>query len=277
MKRLFRSLTFALLITIGLSARLQSADVDQKLNQQRREFKKEINESVRLQYLLYLPEGYEAAKKNWPLLLFLHGAGERGNDLSRVAFHGPPMLVTASPRAKTNESDDDKTKRMESIDLVRKNFIVVSPQCPTGDWWHADELSALLDEIEAKYRVDKSRVYLTGLSMGGYGSWELGLTQPGRFAAIAPICGGGNSIVPLLNRYDPARAKAMQSLPIWAFHGGKDTTVVVNESERMIALLKRLGNKTAKLTVYPNAGHDSWTETYNNPEFYRWLLAQKRE
>ncbi len=277
MKRFIFSLLAVLVISNSESGRLQSAEIDSKLNQQRLEFKKETEESVRLEYLLYLPEGYATGKKNWPLLLFLHGAGERGNDLTRVAFHGPPMLVSAAPRAGKNESDEDRAKRMESTELLRKNFIIISPQCPAGSWWRADELSALLDDIEATHRVDKARIYLSGLSMGGYGSWELGLTHPERFAAVAPICGGGNSIVPLLNRYEPARAKAMQSLPIWAFHGGKDSTVVVNESERMIELLKRLGNKTPKLTIYPNAGHDSWTETYNNPEFYRWLLAQKRE
>lgn len=253
-----------------------SADAD--LNQSSQVFETKLTASVRLQYLLHLPGGHAAdATKRWPLILFLHGAGERGTDLKKVAVHGPPMLVTKSPRARKNESETEQARRIESGKLLRENFIIVSPQCADGDWWHADQLMPLLDEIEAKHRVDKTRIYLTGLSMGGYGSWELGLTHPERFAAVAPICGGSNLIVPLLAGRVSERSKAMKSLPIWAFHGGKDTVVPPNESERVVALLNKLGNQDAKLTVYPEAGHDSWTESYGNPEFYRWLLAHQRK
>ncbi|RKY05749.1 MAG: hypothetical protein DRP66_10235 [Planctomycetota bacterium] len=115
-------------------------------------------------------------------------------------------------------------------------------------------------------KVDESRIYLTGLSMGGYGSWSLGCDHPERFAAIAPICGGG----------EPFFARKLKNTPIWAFHGGKDNTVPLKKSEDMVIAVKKAGGD-AKLTVYPQAGHDSWTETYNNPEFYEWFLKHSKQ
>jgi predicted peptidase len=126
-------------------------------------------------------------------------------------------------------------------------------------------LNALLDSVTRHYRVDKKRVYLTGLSMGGYGTWALAAAHPEKFAAIAPICGGGN----------PADAPKLAKLPIWVFHGGKDTTVPLQRSQEMVDAIKSAGGDP-KFTIYPDAGHDSWTETYNNPEFYQWLLSQAR-
>ncbi len=143
-------------------------------------------------------------------------------------------------------------------------FVVVSPQSPRGGW-NADALNALLDEVLTRNKIDPDRVYLTGLSMGGSGSWELGTSYPERFAAVAPICGGGN----------PRFAVRLKGVPVWAFHGAKDRTVPVARTEAMISALKEAGCE-AKLTVYPEAGHDSWTETYNNPELYKWFLEQKR-
>lgn len=186
-------------------------------------------------------------------MLFLHGAGERGTNVSKVAFHGPPKIVKAQPEFP---------------------FIVVSPQCPSGEIWNNASLLALLDQIESKYKVDKSRVYLTGLSMGGYGTWSLGLAHPERFAAIAPICGGGDTIGVLL--LNPRHEKAFKSLGIWAFHGGKDEVVRLSESERMVKAVNDHGGN-AKLTVYPDAGHDAWTETYNNPELYNWFMKFQRK
>ncbi len=202
-------------------------------------------------YLLFLPDGYgQDPARRWPLILFLHGAGERGDDIWRVAIHGPPK-----------------------VDTVKAGFpfVVVSPQCPEGRTWSNDLLLALLDEVEAQYAVDPHRVYLTGLSMGGYGTWSLGLSHPERFAAIAPICGGGAMIGPML-----ADRKPLASLPVWAFHGAKDPVVPVEESRRMVRLLQRLGARDVKLTVYPDAGHDSWTRTYADPELYAWFLKHTR-
>jgi predicted peptidase len=152
-------------------------------------------------------------------------------------------------------------------------FIVVSPQCPEGEIWSKELLLALLDEVVRTRAVDTNRVYLTGLSMGGYGTWNLGLSHPERFAAIVPICGGGEMISILLAHDE----KALKSLGVWAFHGGKDPVVPVEESQRMVQLLKRRGVTDVKLTIYPEAGHDSWTEAYNDPELYKWLLAHQRQ
>lgn len=209
---------------------------------------------MNVDYLLFLPKGYSArADQRWPLILFLHGAGERGTNVWKVATHGP-------------------TKHLgEHSDFP---FIVVSPQCPAQQIWSKDVLVGLLEDVLARYAVDTNRVYLTGLSMGGYGTWDLGLTCPEKFAAIVPICGGGQMISVLLSSRD--KAPALRSLGVWAFHGAKDPVVPVQESQRMVDALKKVGVGEVKFTVYPEAQHDSWTETYKNPELYRWLLQHER-
>jgi predicted peptidase len=197
-----------------------------------------------LRYLLYLPEDYDRDPgKDWPLILFLHGSGERGDDLETVKNYG---------LAKKLESWPDCP------------FIVVSPQCPAGLAWFFkfDALTGLLDLIEQNYRVDRQRVYLTGLSMGGNGTWELATLHPERFAAIAPICGRGISLSPM---------EQLKEMPIWVFHGAKDPVVPISESERMVEGLRNIGNEV-RFTVYPDAGHNSWTATYDNPELYAWFL-----
>jgi predicted peptidase len=206
---------------------------------------KELNRDykVRLKYLLYLPKDYES-KKAWPLVLFLHGAGERGDNLDLVKKHGPPKLVAEGKEFP---------------------FVLVSPQCLAGRWWEPVELSALLDEVEEKHKIDKDRVYVTGLSMGGFGTWTLEAYAPKRFAAIVPICGGGEPII----------VKLVPQVPTWVFHGAKDPAVPVARSEDMVKALKAAG-ATVKFTVYPDAFHDSWTQAYNDPKLYEWLLAQKR-
>jgi len=212
-------------------------------------FKSVVQKEVEIHYLLHLPEGYENSLEPAPLLLFLHGAGERGSDLEKVARHGPPALIA---RGEWNQP-----------------FIVVSPQCPADAWWtdglQTDTLEALLDHIEKNYRVDKNRIYVTGLSMGGFGTWRLATENPQRFAAIAPICGGG----------DPFHAKRIKELPVWVFHGAKDDVVPILSSEIMVNALKQVGNDV-KFTVYPDTGHDSWVAAYDTPELYEWLLQQKR-
>jgi predicted peptidase len=200
---------------------------------------------VKLDYLLYLPDDYDQ-KESWPLVVFLHGAGERGTDLEKVKVHGPPKLI-------------EQGKSLPAI--------VVSPQCAPGRWWHSQllELTALIDEVESKYKVDKDRVYLTGLSMGGFGTWALAAYTPDRFAALVPICGGGEVLA----------TRALTKVPIWVFHGAKDPVVPLKRSEDMVEGLKR-AKAEPKFTVYPDASHDSWTATYDNPEVWEWLFAQKR-
>lgn len=222
--------------------------------QQTKSFKGKITRTVCSRYLLFLPRGYDTAKaKRWPLILFLHGAGERGSKLARVKAHGPPKIVQEKPGFP---------------------FIVVSPQCPAGHRWDNDLLLALLDDVLKKHRVDPKRVYLTGVSMGGFGTWSLGLAHPERFAAIAPICGGGDPLVLLLA--DPRKGRALRTLPVWAFHGARDPVVRVGESERMVEAMRRMGAAEVRLKIYPEAEHDSWTETYDNPELYDWFLAHHR-
>ncbi len=203
----------------------------------------EVQIPLTMDYLLFLPEDYDK-KDSWPLMLFLHGAGERGDDLELVKKHGPPKIV-------------DTKKDFP--------FILVSPQCKSRRWWEPFGLTALLDDVVAKYKVDENRIYVTGLSMGGFGTWSLASHTPDRFAAIVPICGGG----------EPYWTRRFAHLPVWVFHGGKDPVVPLERSEEMVEALKKHGGNV-KFTVYADAGHDSWTETYDNPELYEWLLQQKR-
>jgi len=209
-------------------------------------FQKEVVKQVSLSYLLFLPEGH-GASESWPLMLFLHGMGERGNDLEMVKKHGPPRIVEQQPEFR---------------------FVVVSPQCPENERWQTDELMALVEGVVAQYAIDETRIYVTGLSMGGYGTWLLAGEHPERFAAIAPICGGGSR--------HSARSIAEAKLPVWVFHGAEDPTVPIEESQRMVDMIQRFGSE-AKFTIYPEAQHDSWTETYDDPELYDWLLSHQRE
>ncbi|MGB9623674.1 MAG: prolyl oligopeptidase family serine peptidase [Phycisphaerae bacterium] len=207
---------------------------------------KTIVRTVECRYLLFLPEEYGRDRaRRWPLLLFLHGAGERGDDLNLLKRHGPPKIVEKDPHFP---------------------FIVVAPQCPANRFGFAnDVLIALLDDVIARYAVDPDRVYVTGLSMGGYGTWSLACAYPERFAAIVPICGKGETW----------QAGNLKHVPVWAFHGAKDTVVPPEGSEKMVEAVRRNGGE-AKLTIYPEAGHDSWTATYDNPELYEWLLKHRR-
>ena len=204
-----------------------------------------IVKKLHLDYLLYLPEEYGKEKsKEWPLVLFLHGSGERGSDLAKVTIHGPAKLVAQGKQFP---------------------FILVSPQCPDNRRWEADELDAMLDDIIGRYSIDARRVYCTGLSMGGFGTWDVACTYPEKFAAIAPVCGGG----------EPFKASTLKNIPVWVFHGAKDNVVPPERSQEMVTAIQKNGG-TVKFTLYPDAGHDSWTATYDNPELYEWLLAQHR-
>ncbi|MFK7788648.1 MAG: prolyl oligopeptidase family serine peptidase [Phycisphaeraceae bacterium] len=236
-----------MLKTLALSFALLLAMQGLAMNQNEARFEVEVKETKTLDYLIALPEGYEADGDDVPLLLFLHGAGERGNDLKKVKLHGPPMMV---------ENGHDF------------GAIVVSPQCPKDSWWswEIDTLIALLDKIEAQYNVDPKRIYVTGLSMGGYGTFALAARQPERFAAAVPVCGGGVY-------FD---AKRLANTPTWAFHGENDRVVPLEESTRMIEIMNRRGGKRAKLTTYPGVGHNSWDKAYDDEAMWKWLFEQKR-
>ena len=208
-------------------------------------FYREVLQTYEANYLIYLPEGYESDSKQWPLVLFLHGAGERGSDIELVKRNGPPKLVEEGQKFP---------------------FILVSPQCPERAIWDNKLLIALLDEVESKYNVDKCRVYLTGLSMGGHATWSLAIQSPERFAAIIPVCGRGY----------PQDVYVLKDVPVWVFHGQKDDIVSIIDGQKMVNALENAGG-FVKFTIYPEAGHDAWTETYNNPEVYIWLLSHSLE
>ncbi len=196
------------------------------------------------QYLRYLPPGYaEDREKRWPLVLFLHGAGERGRDLEMIKRHGLPKLIDAGK------------------DFP---FVVVSPQCPPGEWWNIFALEGLIEQAARERRIDRDRIYVTGLSMGGFGTWALAVRHPERYAAILPICGGGERQL----------ARVLREMPVWAFHGEADPVVPVERSEEMIEAIKKRGG-SPRLTVYPGVKHDSWTATYENPDIYEWMLRQR--
>jgi predicted peptidase len=217
-----------------------------------------------LRYLLFTPKDYKAGGKKWPMMLFLHGIGEcSDSDISRVKTHGPALMVDSRP------------------DFP---FVVVTPQLPlpagyiegkkyspeqivalASDAWKAEPLIQLVDHVATKANIDPDRIYVTGLSMGGFGTWRLVATHPERFAAAVPICGGG----------EPEKmATALSRVPIWAFHGAKDPVVPVAFSQQMVDAVRRAGGDV-KLTIYPEAQHNSWKETYENQEVYEWLLAHR--
>jgi predicted peptidase len=206
-------------------------------------------------YLVFLPADYhDHDSKRWPVILFLHGIGECGTDVWRTAIHGPLNYVKKHP------------------DFP---FILVSPQCPVGDKWSNEAVLSVLNDVVGRYAVDTNRIYLTGLSQGGFGVWNLATTYPQRFAAVAPISGGGDVLGFIVVKWNKERTEPMLHLPFWVFHGGKDPVVPVAEDLRMVEALKKFGDADVKLTIYPQGQHDAWTETYNNPELYRWFLQHR--
>lgn len=216
-----------------------------------------------LRYRLMSPPRQEAGKK-YPLVLFYHGAGERGADNTKQLIHG--MADFASQQNRT-----------------KYPCFVLAPQCPNGQQWvdtpwtlpahtmpaepaPALKLSLdLVDALEKELPIDSTRIYVTGLSMGGFGVWDAIQRQPTRFAAAAPVCGGG----------DTALAKSIAAVPLWAFHGDQDTVVKPSRSQDMVEALKAAGG-SPRLTLYPGVGHNSWAPTYRNPEFYAWLFQQQK-
>lgn len=215
-------------------------------------FKTTITEDLTLTYLLELPEGYrEENSDGFPLLLFLHGMGERGNNLEMLYVNGIPKILR---------------------DGTSLPFITLMPQCPETTFWpeESKSLKLLLDDIIEKYNVDTSRIYITGLSMGGYGTYEMLTRYPDLFAAGIPICGGIGSMYARMN------LPALKDIPLWIFHGEKDDVVPVAESREIYSYLKSIGHEHISLTLYPDLKHDSWTRTYDNDEIYDFLLKYRK-
>ncbi len=206
-----------------------------------------FNSSVDLNYLLYLPEDYDPHRKEgYPTILFLHGAGERGDSVQALTMWGPPKIA--------------KEKGLP--------FIVISPQCPKGHWWTSMMYSVkeLLDHSIKTYNIDTTRIYLTGLSMGGYGTFEFSLLYPEYFAAVAPMCGGGTpSMVNFVKSYPP----------IWVFHGDKDKIVPLESSQIMVDAMKKAGFDV-KFTIYKNEDHYMFRKAYRESGLFDWFLEHHK-
>jgi len=200
-------------------------------------------------YVVFIPAAYKTDGEPFRVILFLHGMGESGSDGIAQTTEGIGPAITRSQKPFP--------------------FIVVMPQSPERSWM-ADSTDgqtaiAILDEVGKEYKLDPNRTYLSGLSMGGYGTWSLSATYPERWAAIVPICGGG----------DPADAEKIKHIPCWCFHGAKDQTVPVQRSREMIDALKKAGGKP-QYTEYKDVGHNSWDPAYGTAKLYDWLLEQKK-
>lgn len=203
----------------------------------------------KLNYLLFIPDPHgKDRSKMWPVILFLHGSGERGNNPELVKKHGIPKIVEGTPGFP---------------------FIAVSPQCPGGSTWgsHLPMLNALLDHVLGNYAGNPHRVYLTGISMGGNGVWQLAARYPRRFAALAPVSGYGRA-----SEGFPEKVCILKKVPVWVFHGARDRMVPVNESEKLVDVLRGCGGNV-RFTKYPDCGHNCWTRMYKDPKIYRWFLS----
>ncbi|HUG70263.1 MAG TPA: prolyl oligopeptidase family serine peptidase [Pirellulaceae bacterium] len=243
----------------GMMANANGADVAVE----RFEMRVFESEQGSLPYRLLRPKNYDASRR-YPLVIFYHGAGERGDDNVKQLVHGMNDLA----------SDDVMDKYP---------CFVIAPQCPDEDQWVDTPWTAdahqmpekptepmrlsleLMTSLQSEFSIDEDRLYVTGLSMGGFGVWDAIQRHPHRFAAALPICSGG----------DPVFAKHIAHIPIWAFHGDADPAVKPKRSQDMVAALKAAGG-SPKYTEYPGVGHNSWTATYANREVYAWLFAQQR-
>lgn len=200
-------------------------------------------------FQLFLPQGVEPALRDdgarWPLMLFLHGSGERGSDIARVKLHGPPKIADRDPRFP---------------------FILASPLLPADEDWDQAKLDRILVHLQRSLPVDPERIYLTGLSRGAHATWRWAAAEPERFAAIAPVAGRGN----------PDTACKLKDLPVWALHGDRDDVVTPEGSFAMARAIRACGGRTSRLTIYPDLGHNAWDPAYDDPALYLWLLSHRR-
>ncbi|QHW31741.1 phospholipase [Paenibacillus rhizovicinus] len=199
-----------------------------------------------LPYLLHQPDRSSDSGAKWPLILFLHGRDQRGNDVEQLKIRGLPRIAEDNPAFP---------------------FIVLAPQCPSYYIWPMvfDGITALLDEVIASCPVDPERIFVTGLSMGGYGAWDLAMEYPERFAGVVPVCGSGS----------PERIGRLRDVQVWAFHGTRDEVVPVEEARELISALGDCGGN-GRLTEYPEGGHAIWEEAYATEELYSWFFRQRK-
>lgn len=219
-----------------------------------------------LKYLLQTPAG-EKPDDGWPVLLFLHGYGECGDDLQQVKVHGPPKLTG-------------------QFDLLA-NCVIVSPQCPKDSWWRVEALRVLMEEVVASHPdIDPKRRYVTGLSMGGYGIWSYLSHYPDDFVAAVPICGGSDPLrlpknrppekIGVKNEFDPQGLRRAADVPVWTFHGTEDEAVPIEETERIVQMLKDAGSTSIRYTIYEDTGHvGAWEKAYEDRQVWTWLFEQR--
>jgi len=207
--------------------------------------KLETNHSETLLYYLYFPQEYEKTDKEFPILLFLHGGGEAGAEsLEALKSGGPPKLIAEGKQFP---------------------FLILAPQNPhKKKWWNTNAVKQLLDNIVDEYRVNKKRIYLTGLSRGGGAAWEMAAQYPDTFAAMAVVCG----MTP-----KPYASWIHKALPIWVFHGEEDQSIPISESEEMVRILRKMGHQV-KFTRYPKVGHNAWDKAYTTDALYDWFMEQ---
>ncbi len=247
MKRMICCITFSILTTWKLSG-FCTAETPTPGPGKQVEQTFETSDGASVAYLLYLPKDYDLEKKS-PLILFLHGRGESYGELSLVAKWGPPRFAARGDEL---------------------SYVLVSPQCPGNDSWNKPtqqkRLIELLDHIAKTYSIDEEHICLTGLSMGGHGSWRMAADQPQRFSAVVPICGGG----------DPADAEKLKDLPIWVFHGDRDGAVPFQRSVDMVEAIKEAGGDKIRFTSLEHIGHNCWSAAYATPELFDWIRQQTR-
>ncbi len=208
----------------------------------------QIKTKANYSYLLYLPRDCSKQTNKYPLVIYLHGASQRGNDLNKLKGYGLPYLI----------------EKGQNFD-----FIIASPQCPDDKYWTLEDwFDSLYLDLITKYKIDSTRVYVTGISMGGYGVYGVGMDYPDKFAALIPLCGGCFDS-------DTSRICNLKNTPIWAFHGTADTIIPISETERIVNALKKC-NGNIKYTRLENEGHHLQFLYEKNPEIYEWMLKQKK-
>ncbi len=204
----------------------------------------------KIRYWIFLPPKYGIEEREWPLVMFLHGAGERGKSLESL-------------RQNVQINFLQPTQSVDELNEIP--FVVVAPQCPAKQYWIPSQIRGVLDEVLRYCSIDMKRIYLTGHSMGAFGTWKFASTYPDLFAAIVPVSGGGQTAV----------VKNLIDIPTWAFHGEKDTVVPPRRSTSLVNVLKIVGGD-AKVTLLPKLGHSICRETYSRPELWHWLLSKEK-
>ena len=234
MKKLKIVFPLSLLLIFG---NLHSQEIKSSLN-------KEISKTKQISYILDYPQN---AKGKVPLMVFLHGSGERGNDLEKVKLNGP----------------------FQYKNLIPEPVAILAPQCQAGEWWDTEAIFYLIKEIQQKYRIDDSKIILTGLSMGGWGTLKLAMEHPEVFSAVVPVC-------PPVDRLMKVRAGQYSELPMKIYHGANDDIVSPMNSIEIYQEIRKT-NKNVELILFPDDNHNSWDSTYSDPKLYEWMLAQSKK